>query len=134
MLDSKFCLAVLFCRNLICWCTAHESSSGAGCVKISYFVLPPWCFKPSKIVLDLVPLKGGYDRCMYIRNYSWKFFLPRDARPGCQTGYGHGNSAAPRPPPSHGSLRWILWHHSCLYKQIQGRIFCGLCMLYFHQT
>ena len=34
----------------------------------SYFVLPPWCIKPPKIVLDLVHLKK--DR---INSYSWKY-------------------------------------------------------------
>ena len=32
----------------------------------SYFVLPPWCIKPAKIVLDLVHLKKDRtDACVY---------------------------------------------------------------------
>ena len=35
----------------------------------SYFILPPWCVKPPKIVLDLVHLKKD----QYTSNFSWKF-------------------------------------------------------------
>ena len=32
----------------------------------SYFILPPWCVKPPKIVLDLVHLKQNSNRCINI--------------------------------------------------------------------
>ena len=32
----------------------------------SYFILPPWCVKPPKIVLDLVQLKKRSNRCINI--------------------------------------------------------------------
>ena len=35
----------------------------------SYFILPPWCIKPPKVMLDLVRLKKRSNRC----NFTWKF-------------------------------------------------------------
>ena len=39
----------------------------------SYFILPPWCIKPPKIVLDLVHLKNIEQMHQYTSKFSWKF-------------------------------------------------------------
>ena len=39
----------------------------------SYFILPPWCIKPSKIVLDLVHLKKIKQMHQYTSRFSWKY-------------------------------------------------------------
>ena len=61
----------------------------------SYFALPPWCIKPSKIVLDLVHLKKIHTNAS---DYQQLLMEIRDRYhdyiPGYIDGSRHGNSVA----------------------------------------
>ena len=61
----------------------------------SYFILPPWCIKPSKIVLDLVHLKKDQtDASIYQQLFLEIGHKYRDYIPVYTDGSRDGNSVA----------------------------------------